>query len=522
MKRTAIRIGFIIITFFVLAACARQEGRREFSVAIESFPSNLDPRFPNDAYSSKLQQLLFNGLLKYDSELRLVPDLAERYEYRSSTRIRLKLRAGVTFHDGRPLTTRDVLYTYKTLMDPKKRSPLYETFKRITEIEPIDDLTLDIEMAEPFAPFLTALTAGIVPYGVDEESPIRFALRPVGTGPFRWDGYRSDQWIRLKAFPEYFDGPPALPSLVFKTIRDDTTRVLQLLRGEVDLVQNAVPLVMAQWMREKAKLVMESDVGINYAYLAFNLRDPALQDRRVREAIARAIDRDKLIEFRLKGFARKATGILAPSNWFYEPNVSQYPYDPDGAKLLLDEAGLKDPDGNGPLPRLTLSLKTSNKRDRVAMARAIADQLKLVGIDLQIRSYEWGTFYRDIKTGNFQVYSSTWVGVTEPDIYYYAFHSSQVPPNGANRGYYSNPEVDRLVEEGRRETVSSARKSDYNQVQKIISHDLPYISLWYEDNVVFMRPEVRGYDLRPDASLEGLVRTSWQQLPPVAEEGAGH
>lgn len=509
------------MALFLLAACGRQESPREFSVAIESFPSNLDPRFPNDAYSSKLQQLLFNGLLKYDSELRLVPDLAERYEYRSSTRIRLKLRAGVTFHDGRPLTTRDVLYTYKALMDPKKRSPLYETFKKITEIEASDDLTLEIELKEPFAPFLTALTVGIVPYGVDEESPVRFAQRPIGTGPFRWDGYRSDQWIRLKSFAQYFDGPPALPGLLFKTIRDDTTRVLQLLRGEVDLVQNAIPLVMAQWLREKTKLAMESDVGINYAYLAFNLRDPALQDRRVREALARAIDRDKLIEFRLKGFARKATGILAPSNWFYEGNVSQYPYDPDGAKLLLDEAGLKDPDGAGPLPRLRLSLKTSNKRDRIAMARAIAEQLKIVGIELEVRPYEWGTFYRDIKTGNFQMYSSTWVGVTEPDIYYYAFQSAQIPPNGANRGYYSNPEVDRLVEEGRQETVSSARKSAYSQVQKIISHDLPYISLWYEDNVVFMRPEVKGFDIRPDASLEGLTKTSRQQPTTQAAEGAG-
>ena len=497
------------MAFFLLAACARQEAPREFSVAIESYPSNLDPRFPNDAYSSKLQQLIFNGLLKYDAELRLVPDLAERYEYRSSTRIRLKLRPAVTFHDGRALTTRDVLYTFKTLMDPKKRSPLYETFKKIIEIEAVDDLTLEIELKEAFAPFLTALTVGIVPYGSDEESEVRFALRPVGTGPYRWDGYRSDQWIRLKAFPEHFNGAPAMPGLVFKTIRDDTTRVLQLLRGEVDLVQNAIPLIMAKWLREKTKLMMESDVGINYAYLAFNLRDPALQDRRIREAIAKAIDRDRLIEFRLKGFARKATGILAPSNWFYEGNVSQYPYDPEASKKLLEEAGLKDPDGAGPLPRLRLSLKTSNKRDRVAMARAIADQLRLVGIELEVRPYEWGTFYRDIKTGNFQVYSSTWVGVTEPDIYYYAFHSSQVPPNGANRGYYSNPEVDRLVEEGRSETVSSTRKDAYDQVQKIISHDLPYVSLWYEDNVVFMRPEVQGYQLRPDASLEGLLRTTW-------------
>jgi len=254
---------------------------------------------------------------------------------------------------------------------------------------------------------------------------------------------------------------------------------------------------------------MDSDTGINYAYLVFNLRDPQLQDRRLREAIALAIDRDKLIQYRLKGLARKATGILSPSNWFYEGQVEQYHYDPERAKALLDEAGFKDPDGAGPLPRLRLSLKTSNKRDRVAMARAIAEDLKAVGIELEIRSYEWGTFLRDLKTGNFQIGSSTWVGVTEPDIYYLAFHSSQFPPEGANRGFYSNPKVDRLLEKGREETASAARKAIYSEVQKILAHDLPYVSLWYEDNVVFTRPAVEGYTLRPDASLIGLTHTQW-------------
>ncbi|KAB2836242.1 ABC transporter substrate-binding protein, partial [bacterium] len=323
---------FFIVFLFLLAGCARQGAPRDFTVAIESYPANLDPRYPNDAYSSKLQQLIFNGLLKFDEEMRLVPDLVEGYEYRSDTRLRLKLRAGVRFHDGHELSAKDVLYTFKSLMDPKKRSPLYDTFRRITEIDAVDDLTLEIELEEPFAPFLTALTVGIIPHGADEASPLPFAQRPVGTGPFQWVGARTDQWIRLKAFPDYFEGAPSIGGLQFKTIRDDTTRVLQLLRGEVDLVQNAVPLVMAEWLRRKTDLVMASDTGINYAYLAFNLRDPALQDRRVREAVALAIDRDKLIEHRLKGFAKKATGILAPSNWSYEKNVSQYDHNPERAK----------------------------------------------------------------------------------------------------------------------------------------------------------------------------------------------
>lgn len=476
-------------------------------MAIESFPSNLDPRYPSDAYSTKIQALLFNGLLKFDDQLLLVPDLADRYEYVSDTRLRFHLRPGVQFHDGRPVRARDVLYTLKTLMDPKKKSPLYGTFKKVAELEIINDQVIEIDLKEAFSPFLTALTVGIIPEGSDEAGPLPFSERPIGTGPFQFVALRKDQWILLKSFPSYFEGAPLLDTLRIRTLRDDTTRILEMLRGGVDMVQNAIPLIMAEWLQKRGGLTMESDLGINYAYLGFNLKDPLLQDLRVREAITLAVDREKLIRYRLKGFARPATGILAPSNWCYEKDVAQFSYDPEQAKVLLDEAGYKDPDGPGPRPRLKLEIKTSNKRDRVAMVRAIAEDLKAVGIEAEVRSYEWGTFYRDIRTGNFQMFSSTWVGVTDPDIYYQTFYSKNVPPEGANRGFYSNPKVDELLEKARAETDNIRRKTYYSEVQKIVAAELPYVSLWYEDNVVFLRKDVLGYQLRPDASLLGLAKT---------------
>ncbi len=477
-------------------------------MALESFPSNLDPRYPTDAYSSKVHQLIFNGLLKWNDQLMLTPDLAEGYEYLSDTRLRFHLRPGIRFHNGKLFTAADVVYTLKTLMDPKKSSPFYGTFKKVAELEARDDLTVEIELQEPFSPFLTDLTVGIIPEGSDEADGKPFSQRPIGTGPFEFVDLRQDQWIRLKKFEAYYEGAPQISSLLIQTIRDDTTRVLQSLRGEVDLVQNAVPLVMAKWLKKQDHLAMETDSGINVAYLAFNLRDPILKDHRVREAMALAIDREALIQYRLKGFARLATGVLSPSNWYYENNVPQYFHDPQRAKQLLEEAGFSDPDGEGPLPRMTMTLKTSNKRDRVAMARAIARDLQAIGVELQVRPYEWGTFFRDIKTGNFQIYSSTWVGVADPDIYYTAFDSKMFPPAGANRGFYVNPRVDELVEKARAQDVSQIRKKYYSEVQKIIAKDLPYISLWYEDNVVFSQKNVEGYRLRPDASLLGLVHVS--------------
>jgi len=499
------------------AACGGAPKHRDFVVAMESFANNLDPRFSNDAYAAKVQSLIFNGLLKFDDNLALVPDLAESYKFLSDRRMRFILRKGVVFHNGKPLSSADVVYTLKTLMDPNTKSQLFSTFNRIAELEAVDDRTLEIELKDPFVPFLTALTVGILPEGADDPKKFAqpFSEHPIGTGPFAFEESRKDQWIRLRSNPQFYNGAPDIASLKIQTIRDDTTRVLQMLHGEVDLVQNGIPLVMADWLKGKQGLQMQSDVGINYVYLAFNLKDPLLQDQRVREAIALSIDRNKLIEFRMKGFARPATGLLAPSNAYYDGDVQVFNFDPELAKHILDQAGFPDPDGPGPKPRLTLTLKTSNKRDRVAMARAIARQLADVGIELKVQAFEWGTFFQDIRTGNFQAFTSTWVGVTDPDIYYNAFDSESFPPDGANRGYYKNPEIDKLLEQARAELEVGRRKKIYAKVQKILAQEVPYVSLWYEDNVAFTQKDVEGYKLRPDASLIGLTKASKTQATEV-------
>jgi peptide/nickel transport system substrate-binding protein len=502
------RTWFIAILCLTGLACSQRSPGSDFVVALESYPTSLDPRYPADAYSSKVQGLIFNGLLKYDENLQLVPDLAERYEFVTPTRLHFQLRPGIRFHDGRELTARDVAYTYESIRKAGSRSPVSGTFEKLSEIKVTGPYELELNLKEPFAPILTALVMGIVPEGVRGGAEGDFGSQPIGTGPFRFHSLKKDQWVRLEANPNYFGTKPQLTSVEFRTIRDDTTRVLQALRGDVDLVQNAIPLAMASWLQNKSRLQIQTAPGINYAYMAFNLKDPILSKRQVREAIAMAINREELIKHQLKGFARPATGILAPSNWYFEPDIPQVPFDPDLAKKLLDDAGYPDPDGPGPLQRFTLSYKTSNRRDRVLMARAIARQLGAVGIGVEIRPYEWGTFFRDIRTGNFQIFTSTWVGVTDPDIFHYIFHSGMMPPDGANRGSYQNPIVDELLDLARRETNPELRRQYYSQVQKLIALELPYVSLWYEDNVAFLQPDVVGYELRPDASFIGLVNVT--------------
>ena len=199
-----------------------------------------------------------------------------------------------------------------------------------------------------------------------------------------------------------------------------------------------------------------------------------------------------------------ATGVLSPLNWSYEPAVEVYGYDPEKAKRLLDEAGYRDPDGPGPAKRFTLTYKTSQNELRRRIGEAIQGLLGEVGIDVKMRSYEWGTFFSDIRKGNFQIYTLTWVGITDPDIYYYLFHSKSIPPDGANRGAYLNPEMDLLIERGRVLQDREERKEVYGRIQKILARDLPYVSLWNEVNVVVVDPRVRGFVLRPDGDFLSL------------------
>jgi len=234
-----------------------------------------------------------------------------------------------------------------------------------------------------------------------------------------------------------------------------------------------------------------------------NLTNKILKDVRVRRALAYAINRDQIIEHRLGGMATTANSILSPFNWAYDRDLSGYSFDPKKATELLEEAGYKVNSSKKTGPHF--SYKTSTIKERIDIARMIAHQLGEVGVDAKVMPYEWGTFYRDVRRGNFQLYNLSWVGITEPDFLYEVAHSSQVPPAGLNRDRYSNPKVDALVEKGRVTMDEKERKKIYKEVQRILLEDLPFIPLWYEKNVVVYRKSLSGVKLRPDASYLTFV-----------------
>ncbi len=513
----------LLAAILPVTACggSSRPGADTVVIAIEEDPGTLDPRLATTAYASRLSALLFDGLVKLDRDGRLVPDLAERYESPDARTFVFHLRDGVRFHDGKLLTSADVAFTVRSILDPALRSPKLGAFKEVSAIETPDPRIVVFRLKRPFSPFLTAAMTGIVPEGLSGKSPEDFARAPVGTGPFRFKSWEANSRIALDANPAYFGGAPKIPHALFKVIPNDTTRVLELRKGSVDLIQNAVPAYAVKSLREDPGVEIVERPGINFSYLGFNLEDPILRRQEVRAAIAHAIDRKAIIEHVVDGHATIAKGLLAPSNWAYTDDVETYDYDPAKARALLDAAGYPDPDGPGPKPRFSLSYKTSTLKERVSIAETIVQSLKGVGIDVSLRSLDFGTLFSDVNKGNFQLYGLAWVGVTEPDILYSAFDSASAPPDGANRGHYRNPRLDALLERAREITDEGGRKKLYAEAQRILAHDLPYVPLWYSTDVAAMRRRVVGYAVYPSGDFTGLLTAHIEPAATARTPGGG-
>jgi len=500
MFRFPVLILSLALVLAGLAGCAgRPQPDNVLVVGLPDEPLTLDPRFALDAASTRLNQVLYAGLLKLDASGRPEPDLAQDWRVEGGRIYTFRLRPGLTFHDGRDLTARDVVFTYASILDPSLNSPKRLVLQVIDKVEALDRLTVRFSLREVSAPFESELTLGVVPAGAGPD----LAQRPVGAGPFSLVEWRPGQRLDLAAHRDYFMGRPAGDGIVFKVVPDDTTRVLELLQGNLDFVLNgAPPDLLGRLAREKSLRIIESP-SANYAYLAFNLAHPDLGRLEVRRAIARAVDRRAMIRYLLDGRAEPATGLLPPGHWAYTGQVADYAYDPEAAARDLDRAGLK-PDEKG--VRLKLLYKATLQDLSRRKAEVLQDQLARVGIKLEIRSFEWATFFTDVRQGNFQLCSLEWVGLAEPDIYYHVFHSQSRPPQGANRGGYANPELDRLLIKARQCLDREERAGLYARVQQIVARDLPYLSLWHPRHVLVLRRGWTGFELTPQADLAGLWR----------------
>lgn len=493
-----------LIALLPLVSCMqRTSSSQTLTIGIEGSPVNLDPRYATDAYSAHISRLCFEGLMGFRRNGKLAPLLAERVDIQNNRTIRFLLKKGITFQDGSPFTAADVTATIESVVQGNTYSPYKEALSHIKGMTVVNPYEMVVRLREPYAPLLTALAMGILPHGIAERNSLHPA-ELIGTGPYRIQVYRQARFVRLASYAGYWGGPPHISDILFRIIPNDLTRVLELKKGSLDLLVDAVPPDAVRDLMNDRNIRVITGTGNNYEYLGFNMRDPVLGIKKVRQAIACAIDRKAIIHYVLFNQAEPATGILPPWNKAYNPDVVQYRYDPAKARRLLDQAGFPEKHGT----RFTLDYKTSDNPLSIRVAQAIAYELGQVGIRVNLRSYEWATFYNDIRHGNFQIYTLRWVGVMDPDIFYYAFDSKAVPPEGANRGYYANPAVDRLIDQARSIMNPDGSLPLYLHIQAILADDLPYVSLWYMKDITAMRDRVRGFRPFPGGGYKGLDKTS--------------
>lgn len=467
----------------------------------------LDPRVGTDQGSTRVFDLVYDGLLERRPDFTLGPALASSWEtLDDGRRLRFHLRSGVRFHDGRRFGAEDVVWTLGSILDGSVATAKHGPLAVLREVRAVDPLTVDLVLREPAGslPAELANGMGIVPRGATVAEVER---RPIGTGPFRW-GRKGNGEVELLAFPGHWRGAPRLARVTLREVPDATTRTLELLKGEAQLVVNDLPPDAVPLLRRDPRFRVVEDPGSSFVYLAFRCDDPVLRDVRVRRAIGLALDREQLVRTIWRGLGVVSESIFPPGLWARNEALARLPHDAEAARRLLDQAGF--PDRGGGRPRLHLVYKTSTNETPRLQAQAIQAMLAEVGIAVEIRSLEFGVLYDDIRRGDFQMFSLTRTSATDPGLLRLILHSASVPPAGQNRGRYANPEFDRLIDGAARLTEEAERRALYARAQEILAADLPYVVLLIKKNVAVMPDALVGYRNYPGGELVSLRDAAWR------------
>lgn len=470
-------------------------------IAWQSSPTNLDGRVGNDNASGRMFDLIYSGLVRITPDMNYAPDVAEKWDMPDDKTIVFHLNPNAKFHNGQPVKASDVKWTYDSLMDPKFVTSKKSGYATVDHIEAPDDHTVIFKLKEPNGGLFDNLTLGIIPTGADTNV---YKTKPIGCGPYKVVNFTPDDRVELEAFDQWHLGAPKIKHVIVRVIPDATTRVLELRRGTVNFEVNNIPFENVNEFSKNPDFKVTKTPGSVWQYLMFNLHDPILAKLQVRQSIAYAIDRQKLARDAMRGYAVPTDTIFGQGHWARAEGLPSYPYDTNKANQLLDQAGYK----NGPQGRFALTFKTSNDAEALLRVQMMQQMLKEVGINVTIEQSEFGTFMEAIGKGNFQLYSLSRNGVQDPDYLYNIIYSKNAPPEGQNRGYYSNPRVDQLLVEGRGTFDRAKRKPIYDEVQKLVQQDLPYLSLYHQINAAVMRKNIDGYVPYPAGFLLSVPQMS--------------
>ncbi len=469
--------------------------------------SNLIPMLSADNASMSISGLIYNGLVQYNPKWEIEGDLAESWEIKDSGKtIIFHLRKGVKWHDGAPFTSADVMFGYKTIIQPGTRTAYAEPYMQVKKAEAPDDYTFIVHYDKPYAPALESWgSLPVLPKHLLEGKDINnspLSRKPVGTGPYKFVEWAAQERIILQANKEYFKGEPYFTRYAYRIIPDSATQFLELKAGSIDMMT----LNPVQYARQTNNAEFEKNfqkfkyVANAYTYMGYNFQRPLFKDKRVRKAIAYAVDKNEIIQGALMGFGKPAAVPYKPGTWMYNPKVQTYPFDPAKAQQLLAEAGWTQKDKDGILmkdgKRFEFEIITNQGNDkRKKAAEIIQQRLKTVGIGVKFRVIEWSSFLKEfINKRNFDACLLGWTTGPEPDQYE-IWHSSKTKEQELNFISFKNEEVDDLLEKGRRTFDQGERKKIYDRFQDILAEEQPYLFLYYEEALPAVSARIRGIEL---------------------------
>jgi peptide/nickel transport system substrate-binding protein len=513
-RKVACLLLTVLVAVLVVSACRRNRSGGPFVIALGDNIRTIDPiGSPSvDAASERVRTLMFNSLVKKNEKFDYVGELASDIR-RSDDNLTFTftLRDGVKFHDGRPLTSADAKYTLDLVFSSTfaKSASFYEGIgadrkSYIKSVEAPDARTLIVTTAKPW----TGLLPNLVPVAIiPKDSYATQKDRPLGTGPFKFVSYDSSQQVvDLQANPDYWDGAPHVPVVRVRVIPDTNALQAELQSGRVDIAPLPTSLSpdAVKQLGQHPKLQVLQFTGSNLNLLTFNCSQAPLNDVHVRQAIAYAVDREGMIRDLLLGQGKIAHSILPEESWAYHAGQT-YSFDPAMAKKLLDEAGLRDPDGDGPKMRFEKPVVFKVSGSSVAAknyAGVIQNYLKNVGVPVSIETAELNTLFDELRRGNFQIFYGQWVGGNQDPIFFKdLFATSEIPTEtraSRNRSRYSNKELDALINEAVNEFDREKAKLLYQRIQDIVTRDVPVLPLWYQANIVIAQKNVGN--VKVDAS----------------------
>ncbi len=468
-----------------------------------------------DKTSHDIANLMYVAPLKYDKNLKIVPWAAERYEVLDNGKtLRFKLREGIKWDDGVELTSADVEFTYKLMINPKTPTAYAEDFLLVKEFKVLDRYSFEVHYDAPLARSLITWMTGILPkHALEHENLLKtkFAREPLSAGPYRLKEWSAGRRIVLSARDTYFEGRPYIDEIVYRVIPDLSTMFLELKAGHLDMMELTPVQYLYQtkgpkWEKEFRKFKF---LSFSYMYMGYNLKDPKFSDVRVRQALAYAIDKEEVIKGALLGLGMPVIGPYKPGTWVYNDEITDYAYEPDTARQLLADAGWKDTDGDGLLDKggkpfeFTLMTNQGNTQ-RIKIATIIQSNLRKIGVKVTIRTVEWAAFLKEfIDKNRFEAIILGWNILQDPDIYD-VWHSSKTSPGMLNFIGYANEEVDALLERGRATINQDDRKRIYYRLQEILHRDQPYCFLAVPYALPIIHSRFRGIELAPQGITYNL------------------